>query len=52
MLFDGTYKEEFISGKSGEFIITLVKGSADLIGTMRKVRVTKTHNWAVEGEII
>ena len=52
VLFDGTYKEEFISGKSGEFIITLVKGSADLIGTMRKVRVTKTHNWAVEGEII
>lgn len=52
VLFDGTYKEEFISGKSGEFIITLVKGSPDLIGTMRKVRVTKTHNWAVEGEII
>ena len=52
VLFDGTYKEEFISGKSGEFIITLVKGSPDLIGTMRKVRVTKTHNWAVEGELI
>ena len=52
VLFDGTYKEEFISGKSGEFIITLVKGSSNLIGTMRKVRVTKTHNWAVEGEII
>ncbi len=52
VLFDGTYKEEFISGKSGEFIITLVKASPDLIGTMRKVRVTKTHNWAVEGELI
>lgn len=52
VLFDGTYKEEFISGKSGEFIITLVKGSPDLIGTMRKVRVTKTYNWAVEGELI
>lgn len=52
VLFDGTYKEEFISGKSGEFIITLVKGFPDLIGTMRKVRVTKTHNWAVEGELI
>ncbi|MCI7499070.1 MAG: tRNA (N6-isopentenyl adenosine(37)-C2)-methylthiotransferase MiaB [Oscillospiraceae bacterium] len=52
VLFDGTYKEEFISGKSGEFIITLVKGTPDLIGTMRKVRVTKTHNWAVEGELI
>lgn len=52
VLFDGTYKEEFISGKSGEFIITLVKGSSDLIGTMRKVRVTKTHNWAVEGKLI
>ena len=52
VLFDGTYKEDFISGKSSEFIITLVKGSAELIGTMRKVRVTKTHNWAVEGELI
>ncbi|MGN0637434.1 MAG: tRNA (N6-isopentenyl adenosine(37)-C2)-methylthiotransferase MiaB [Huintestinicola sp.] len=52
VLFDGTYKEEFISGKSGEFIITLVKGSPELIGTMRKVRVTKTHNWAVEGELV
>ena len=52
VLFDGTYKEEFISGKSGEFIITLVKGSPDLIGTMRKVRVTKTYNWAVDGELI
>lgn len=52
VLFDGTYKEEFISGKSGEFIITLVKGSPDLIGKMRKVRVTKTHNWAVEGELV
>ena len=52
VLFDSVYKEEFISGKSDEFIITLVKGDPSLIGSMRKVRVTKTHNWAVEGEII
>ncbi|MBQ5311296.1 MAG: TRAM domain-containing protein, partial [Oscillospiraceae bacterium] len=52
VLFDGTYKDTFISGKSDEFIITLVKGDASLIGTMRSVRVTKAHNWAVEGELI
>lgn len=52
VLFDSVYKEEFISGKSDEFIITLVKGDPSLIGTMRKVKVTKVHNWAVEGELI
>lgn len=52
VLFDGVNKDGLISGKSDEFIITLVKGSSELIGTMRKVRVTKTHNWAVEGELI
>lgn len=51
VLFDGTHKE-FISGKSGESIITLVKGSEELIGRLLPVRVTKTHSWAVEGEII
>ena len=51
VLFDGEYKG-FISGKSNEFIITLVKGDRSLIGTMHDVRVTKTHNWAVEGEIV
>lgn len=52
VLFDSVYKDKFISGKSDEFIITLVKGDSSLIGTMKKVRVTKVHNWAVEGEII
>ncbi len=52
VLFDGVYKDEFISGKSDEFIITLVKGDPSLIGTMGRVKVTGTHNWAVEGEII
>lgn len=51
VLFDSRYKG-FISGKSDEFINTLVKGDDTLIGTMKRVRVTKTHNWAVEGEII
>ena len=52
VLFESVYKDGLISGKSGEFIITLVKGDESLIGTMHRVRVTKTHNWAVEGEII
>lgn len=52
VLFDGVYKNGMISGKSGEFIITLVNGDTSLVGTVRKVKVTKTHNWAVEGEII
>ncbi len=51
VLFDSVYKNDFISGKSDEFIITLVKGDPSLIGTMHKVKVTKVHNWAVEGEI-
>ena len=51
VLFDSVYKNDFISGKSDEFIITLVKGDPALIGTMHKVKVTKVHNWAVEGEI-
>lgn len=52
VLFDSVYKDGVISGKSDEFIITLVKGDSSLIGTMHRVRVTATHNWAVEGEII
>ena len=52
VLFDSEYKDGFISGKSDEFIITLVKGGRELIGKMCRVRVTKTHNWAVEGELI
>ncbi len=52
VLFDSVYKDEYISGKSDEFIITLVKADTSLIGQLRKVRVTKAHNWAVEGELI
>lgn len=52
VLFDGVYKDKFISGKSDEFIITLVEGDSSLIGTMGKVKVTETHNWAVEGVLI
>lgn len=51
VLFDGVYKNGMISGKSDEFIITLVSGDPSLIGTVRRVRVTGTHNWSVEGEL-
>lgn len=53
VLFDGSSRREgYISGKSDEFIITEVRGDRSLIGSMRRVKVTKTFNWAVEGEII
>lgn len=51
VLFDGVHKDK-ISGKSDEFIITLVDGDSSLIGTRHKVLVGRTHNWAVEGRII
>ncbi len=52
VLFDGIYKNGMISGKSDEFIITLVNADASLIGTVHRVEVTSAHNWAVEGRII
>ncbi|MGN0665929.1 MAG: tRNA (N6-isopentenyl adenosine(37)-C2)-methylthiotransferase MiaB [Huintestinicola sp.] len=53
VLFDGQSRREgFISGKSDEFIITEAMGSIELIGQVRKVKVTKSFNWAVEGKII
>lgn len=52
VLFDSEYKDGMLSGKSDEFIITHAKGDPSLIGSVRKVRVTAAHNWAVDGEII
>ncbi|MBQ7989608.1 MAG: tRNA (N6-isopentenyl adenosine(37)-C2)-methylthiotransferase MiaB [Oscillospiraceae bacterium] len=52
VLFDSVYKNGMISGKSDEFVITLVQGEPSLIGTVHKVEVTRAHNWAVEGRII
>lgn len=50
VIFEGTHKG-LISGKSDEFIITLVKGDESLIGTRHKVLIDAAHNWAVEGKL-
>ena len=53
VLFDAESRHEgFITGKSDEFIIVEAKGDASLIGQRKKVKITKTYNWAVSGEII
>jgi tRNA-2-methylthio-N6-dimethylallyladenosine synthase len=53
VLFDGVSKTEgYISGKSDENIIVEASGTKDKIGEYRKVRITKSHNWALEGEIL
>jgi len=53
VLFDGESKTPgFYSGKSGEFIIVEAKADSSVIGTVRKVKITKAFNWALQGEII
>lgn len=53
VLFDGESRRSgYISGKSDEFIIVEAKGCTELMGQMKKVRITSTRYWAVEGEII
>lgn len=53
VLFDGESRRSgYVSGKSDEFIIVEAKGGTELIGQMKKVKITSTRYWAVEGEII
>ncbi|MDR0904417.1 MAG: tRNA (N6-isopentenyl adenosine(37)-C2)-methylthiotransferase MiaB [Ruminococcus sp.] len=53
VLFDGSSKTEgLIAGKSDEGIIVEAPGTFDKIGEYRKVRITKSHNWALEGVIL
>ncbi len=52
VLFDSTYKDGSVCGKSDENINVLVKNDELLIGTMRRVRVTETKGWAVIGEVL
>lgn len=51
VLFDGEHGGRQ-SGKSDEGIITLADTPDDLCGQMRRVKVTKAHNWAVEGTLV
>ena len=53
VLFDGESRRDgMISGKSDEFIITEAAGDSSLFGSFRDVKITGSHNWAVDGEII
>ncbi|MBD5139739.1 MAG: tRNA (N6-isopentenyl adenosine(37)-C2)-methylthiotransferase MiaB [Ruminococcus sp.] len=53
VLFEsGTKNEGWYAGKSDEFIIVEAKADSSVIGQMKKVRITKAFNWALQGEII
>ena len=53
VLFEsGTKNEGRYTGKSDEFIIVEAKADSSVIGQMKKVRITKAFNWALQGEII
>lgn len=53
VLFEsGTKTEGLYTGKSNEFIIVEAKADSSVIGQVKKVRITKAFNWAVQGEII
>lgn len=53
VLFDGETKNAgWYSGKSNEFIIVEAPADGSVIGQIKKVKITKAFNWALQGEII
>jgi tRNA-2-methylthio-N6-dimethylallyladenosine synthase len=46
-----TKKDGLLSGKSEEFIIVNTKSEEELIGEIKNIEITKSHNWALEGII-
>ncbi len=53
VLIEGLSRHEgYVTGKSEEFIITEAKGDEALIGTMQRIKINKSTNWSVEGEIV
>ena len=48
---EGRTAEGYLTGKNDEAIIVEFKGDKSLIGQFVAVRITKAHNWALEGEI-
>jgi tRNA-2-methylthio-N6-dimethylallyladenosine synthase len=53
VLFDAESKSDgYISGKSDEFIIVESKADKSIIGQRKTVSISKTFNWALQGEII
>lgn len=53
VLFEsGTKNEGWYTGKSDEFIIVEAEADETVIGQMKKVKITKAFNWALQGEIV
>ncbi|MBR1739452.1 MAG: tRNA (N6-isopentenyl adenosine(37)-C2)-methylthiotransferase MiaB [Ruminococcus sp.] len=49
---EGRTGEGWLTGKTDENIIVEFKGDKALIGQFADVRITKTMNWALEGELV
>lgn len=49
---EGKKGEDYLTGKSDEFIIVEFKAPKDKIGQYVDVKITAAHNWALVGEII
>jgi len=49
---EGRTAEGYLTGKNDEAIIVEFMGDKSLIGQFVNVKITKAHNWALEGEII
>ncbi|MDO5559309.1 MAG: tRNA (N6-isopentenyl adenosine(37)-C2)-methylthiotransferase MiaB [Oscillospiraceae bacterium] len=54
VLVDSTGRsgEGSLTGKSNEFVIVNFSGDRSLIGNFVKVKITKAHNWALDGELV
>lgn len=48
---EGRTAEGYLTGKNDEAIIVEFMGDKSLIGQFVNVKITKAHNWALEGEI-
>lgn len=49
---EGRTGEGYLTGKNDEAIIVEFEGDKSLIGQFVEVKITKAHNWALEGELI
>jgi tRNA-2-methylthio-N6-dimethylallyladenosine synthase len=53
VLFEKKSKRQgFVEGKSDEFIIVEAAGDSDLIGQIKKIKIGKAYNWALEGTVL
>lgn len=49
---EGKKDENYLTGRSDEYIIVEFKAPKDKIGQYVKVKITDAHNWALVGEIL